>query len=129
MEPLSKIHKKTLNRLQLQMLEYNFRIEYRPGKENEGPDTLSRNALISAMKTTNHDPINPSILVMNMTNQEALKLQMADPLIHAIFKFIDHATPTITKPFEPLVIQLAPFCNIGEDGLYISRLDTRPNPR
>ena len=102
LETLSKIHKKTLNRLQLQMLEYNFRIEYRAGKDNAGPDALSRNAIISAM---------------NLTNQEALKLQMADPLIHAIFKFIDHATPVITKPLEPLVIQLAPFCNIGEDGL------------
>ena len=43
LETLSKIHKKTLNRLQEQMLEYSFRINYRKGLDNTVADALSRN--------------------------------------------------------------------------------------
>lgn len=45
LEKLSKVHTRTLNRLQQLMLEYNFRICYTPGKENTVPDFLSRNVI------------------------------------------------------------------------------------
>ena len=45
LEKLSKVHTKTLNRLQQLMLEFNFSIMYNPGKKNAVPDFLSRNVI------------------------------------------------------------------------------------
>ena len=42
---LSTIHKKTLNRLQQQLLEHDFTIHYKKGEENVVADALSRNAI------------------------------------------------------------------------------------
>ena len=44
-ETLSKVHKKTLNRLQEQMLEYDFVICYKKGIDNTAADALSRNVI------------------------------------------------------------------------------------
>jgi hypothetical protein len=38
---MSRLHKKTLNKSQQQMLQYNFIVIYRKGVANGGPDTLS----------------------------------------------------------------------------------------
>jgi transposase InsO family protein len=43
MESLNVVHKKTLNRLQQMMNEYNFQLLYRPGSCNGPADALSRN--------------------------------------------------------------------------------------
>jgi hypothetical protein len=43
LEHLGSVNKKTLNRLQHLMLEYDFTIEYRAGEENAVADYLSRN--------------------------------------------------------------------------------------
>jgi len=40
---LSTIHKKTLNRLQLQLLEHDMELKYKKGEENTVADALSRN--------------------------------------------------------------------------------------
>ena len=45
LESLSTIHTKTLNRLQQQMLEYDFDIRYKEGKTNVIADALSRNTV------------------------------------------------------------------------------------
>ena len=45
LESLSTIHTKTLNRLQQQMLEYDFDIRYKEGKTNIIANTLSMNTV------------------------------------------------------------------------------------
>ena len=49
MEKLSEVHKKTLNRLQQLMMEYDFTLCYKRGEENSVADFLSRNAIIGAL--------------------------------------------------------------------------------
>ena len=40
LKTLSKVHKKTLNRLQEEMLEYDFKISYRKGIDNTAADAV-----------------------------------------------------------------------------------------
>ena len=44
LERLNSTHKRTLNRLQELMMEYDFTLAYTPGKDNVVADFLSRNA-------------------------------------------------------------------------------------
>ena len=45
LEKMSRMHTKTLTRLQEQMNEYDFMVQYRKGADNAAPDALSRNAI------------------------------------------------------------------------------------
>ena len=45
LETLSTVHTKTLNRLQQQLLEFDFDIRYKDGKENTVAGALSRNTV------------------------------------------------------------------------------------
>lgn len=58
LETMKTIHKKTLNRLQMAMLTYNFDIVYKEGKSNVVADFLSRNALVASMKIDEFKDIN-----------------------------------------------------------------------
>ena len=55
LEALSSVHKKTLDRLAEQMLEYDFQIEYKEGKLNVVADALSRNAVICSLWAADED--------------------------------------------------------------------------
>ena len=46
LESLSRVHQKTLNRLQEQMLEFDFKINYKKGSTNTAADALSRNSCL-----------------------------------------------------------------------------------
>jgi transposase InsO family protein len=49
LEKLSGRHEKTMCRLEQQMLEYNFIIQYKPGPENVVADALSRNISVDSL--------------------------------------------------------------------------------
>ena len=55
LEKLSSVHKKTLNRLQQAMLEYDFVLRYKKGEDNAVADYLSRNVVVDALKATLED--------------------------------------------------------------------------
>ena len=69
---LTSMHKKTLNRLQEQMSEFQFTMLYRAGKENTVADALSRN------------PVN-AIYAMGLDDHQLRELQRKDPFIRQIF--------------------------------------------
>jgi transposase InsO family protein len=71
-EGLSRIHTKTLNRLKQQMLEYDFRVGYRKGADNAGPDALSRN------------PVD----ALEVTSSDMVELQSQDSLIESVRRFM-----------------------------------------
>ena len=103
LEALSKIHTKTLNRLQVQMNEYNFKIEYRAGKENEGPDALSRNAIESLS-----------------SDWELAKLQKADKKLYLLRRFIEEGILPGGESNDK-IIKLSRNVIIAEDGvMYIT---------
>ena len=55
LESLSRVHQTTLNRLQEQMLEFDFKINYKKGSTNTAADALSRNTLVSALSDNSGD--------------------------------------------------------------------------
>ena len=57
LESLSRVHQTTLNRLQEQMLEFDFKINYKKGSTNTAADALSRNTLVSALSDNSGDPV------------------------------------------------------------------------
>ena len=113
LEALSKIHKKTLMRLQEQMNQYNFKIEYRKGSLNGGPDALSRNTVnIFSLSAINS---------LQLTLKEAGKLQETDPYISAIKKAI--SKKKINTKFKESVLinkEVLKNCQIINDNVYIT---------
>ena len=77
MEKLSTTHKRTLNRLQQLMLEYDFTLAYKPGTSNQVADFLSRNAPMAAITATVAD-----------TPEEIKQAQKSDDDIGLLKKYI-----------------------------------------
>jgi hypothetical protein len=75
METLNTIHRKTFNRLQELMTEYNFIVEYRPGNKNQVADALSRNAVDSVS----------AINAMGLSDDNLRELQRKDPFVRQVF--------------------------------------------
>jgi transposase InsO family protein len=86
LETLSKVHVRTLNRLQQLMLDYNFTIAYKPGKDNVVSDFLSRNPV--------------SAVGVNMGKLQSL--QAADPLIAKLLTSLSLPSGGDTPVFRKL---------------------------
>ena len=86
LETMSKIRKKTLNRLQQQLLEFDFTINYRKGDLNTAADALSRN-----VPTESGEPdlaVEKFISSMSDVSGSIFLAQKNDPLISDIRQFL-----------------------------------------
>ena len=90
METLSTIHTKTLNRLQQQMSEYTFIIEYRPGKDNQVADALSRNPVTAV----------EAIAAMGLDDNRLKELQRKDDFCRQYFAESGNPQP---RPYAQVV--------------------------
>ena len=79
LETLSKVHTKTLNRLQEQLLEYGFKINYCQGVNNSAADALSRNV---------SDRTDRFISSMSDDSGDVIAEQKLDPFIMDVRDFI-----------------------------------------
>ena len=123
LERVSTKHEKTLKRLQQQMLDYNFTIQYRKGEANKVADALSRN--------TQADP--PDIQMINfLENQyippeELYMLQQHDEFCRNIYQAHLEGSNRIakqlfdnTKVWHDVVVINIPIANRAEapDGFH-----------
>jgi transposase InsO family protein len=105
-EMVSRLHQKTLNRLQQQMSEYSFVVQHKPGVENAVPDALSR-----------------SVESISFQLGEMRELQERDELVRAVKDFM----LTLRKPQTPEeaeVARLARSC-VLQEGIVRYRLERK----
>jgi len=84
---LSKVHTKTLNRLQEEMLKYHFDIKHIPGPNNPVADFLSRNP------ETNPQAQNTQNTDIDLVEQDYVaKAQLNDPELRRVIKEVNDGT-------------------------------------
>ena len=104
-EKLSTVHKKTMNRLQELMLEYNFELKYNPGSNNGPADALSRNP-ITALGTDIDIPL----------------AQLEDPFCDAMIKYISSGKIPLDPSLRILILRNAKNCMIHSNGTLLYNL-------
>lgn len=115
MEKLSTVHKRTLNRLQQMMLEFDFELRYKKGSENAVADFLSRNAVVEAIEAVTDD------------EQSVAQAQREDQQVRMLRTYLKDKTLPREKATAAWVMRMTKDC-ILEDELvwYVSR---RPGRR
>jgi len=113
LETLSKSHKKTLNRLQEQMLEYDFAIQYRKGVDNSVADALSRN--------TESQPVEKFLASMSDESGDIVKAQDQDPLVKDVKSFLlTGILPSHTPGYRAKVEKIAKNCFMSEGAVWMT---------
>ena len=127
LETLSTVHKKTLNRLQQQLLEYDFTIHYLKGSDNSIADALSRNA-ISAIKREFcsgdlKSQMSRKIFLAALTDFSGSlsEEQNKDPFIRDVRNFLqDHVSANLTAQQEAKVAKIAKDCVIRDNVIFFN---------
>ena len=99
---LGSVHKRTLNRLQELMLEYNFELQYNPGNMNGPADALSRNP-ISALGVDVDIP----------------SAQQSDPFCQDMFRYLQSSTLPSDTRVSNYIIKHAPQCHVTQSGILV----------
>ena len=105
LEPLKAIHRKTLNRLQEAMNDYDFHIESIPGKLNHVADFLSRHAYVANFF---------------VSDKELVALQKNDEICQAVISFLRTNTLPEEKLLHPIIKQLASKTVVADDLLFFA---------
>ena len=103
LEKMSLIHKRTLNRLQENMLQYDFDIKYRSGPLNSGPDALSRN------------PVD-SVNIGHLT--DIVKIQKQDSFLKYLRNYLQQKILPKEDEFRQRILHFAKDSFIKNDILY-----------
>jgi transposase InsO family protein len=115
LETLSKVHKKTLNRLQEQMLEYDFQISYKKGKDNSVADALSRNVAIESDKTL------AFIETMNDDSGSIIDAQNDDPFIRDVRHYVQTGIlPNHTLAYRSKVEKVGKDCFLSHNLIWLN---------
>ena len=100
---LGTVHKRTLNRLQQQLLEHNFEIRYKKGGDNVIADALSRN------------PVD----VLTDSSGDLATAQAADHFCQDLRKFLDTGElPEHSQGYLNKIKRLGPDCKVENNILY-----------
>ena len=91
LEAMSKLHQKTMNRLQQQLLEYDFTVNYIKGSDNSAADALSRN--VAAIESKRMLPVDMGdesqvtglIASLEDASGSLAKAQRVDPFLRDIY--------------------------------------------
>ena len=112
LEKLGSVHKKTLNRLQQMMLEYDFELRYKEGKENQVADFLSRNV----------------VATITEDRQQLRDMQRQDPQTNKVINFLKEGILPEAKREAIWVRRFAENCFM-EDDLIWYKLQTKTRER
>ena len=136
LEKLNSVHKKTLNRLQQIMLEYEFTMHYKRGEDNAVADFLSRNALLD--RATEQDQKKDSkerkgaiLAALSTDAQDTKKEQEQDGRIRDVGEFLRSGTlPQHDKKYAMWVKRIAEDCFLEDDIVWrqIKRRGFREKP-
>ena len=136
MNPLSKTHRKTLNRLQESLMERDLKIQYHPGLLNGMADTLSRikyrkslgyeaeeHPIIAALekergfKARMNKATEMFVPVWNHTAEEIGKMQDEDPLLGKVKKHLRKEE----RSQDPAVLQAAKMSVVTAQNILFQR--------
>ena len=101
-EKLGLVHKRTINRLQELMLDYNFELQYNPGSQNCPADALSRNP-ISALGADVDIP----------------SAQKEDNFCQEMLRYLEHKILPSDNASANFIIRHAPSCHVTENGTLV----------
>ncbi|MFM8998473.1 MAG: reverse transcriptase domain-containing protein, partial [Actinomycetota bacterium] len=105
LEKLSKVHTRTYNRLQTEMMKFSFDIKYKPGKEMPA-DFLSRNIPAES------SPPQEEVFAIDFDTADIRIAQKQDPFCQTLNSFLargvlpeDNAQATLVKRIAPLIFE------------------------
>ena len=115
LESLSKIHKKTLNGLQQQMLEYDFKVNYRKGLNN--------------VAVLLHDPMDVFIHQMFDDSGDIVSAQQEDAFVCDVRNFLcDGTLPNHSLGYRSKVEKIGKDCFVDQNIVWITlRRPVRPD--
>ena len=114
---MSTIHKKTLNRLQQQLLEYHMVIKYKPGPQNVLADALSRNP-VDALRTQDAFNAEP-VAALSDYSGSLQQAQEKDDFCEDIKEYIKtKVLPTHSDAYAKKIIRIAKDAHVTNGVLY-----------